>query len=57
MNVLIILIPIALILGIGFTISFIWAVYSGQYDDFDTPANRMLFDDINKKENYVEPQK
>ena len=50
MNVLIFLIPIALLLGIGFTLFFIWAVKDGQYDDLDTPATRILFEDINKKE-------
>lgn len=50
MNVLIFLIPLALLLGVAFTVIFIWAVKNGQYDDLDTPATRILFDDINKKE-------
>lgn len=42
MNVLIIMIPISLLLGLGFLISFIWAVGSGQMDDVQTPAHRIL---------------
>lgn len=45
MNVLYFMIPIALLLGLGFVISFIWAAKKGQYDDLETPAYRMLFDD------------
>lgn len=45
MNVLYFMIPIALLLGLGFVISFIWAAKKGQYDDLETPAFRMLFDD------------
>jgi len=45
MNILLILIPAALILaGIGVW-GFRWAVRSGQYDDVDTPALRILPDD------------
>lgn len=41
----------ALILAISFVTLFIWATRSGQYDDLETPAKRMLFDDnhISKK--------
>lgn len=31
-------------LAIGFLVSFIWAVKSGQYKDDYTPSMRMLFD-------------
>lgn len=45
MNILLILIPAALVLaGIG-VLGFRWAVRSGQYDDIDTPALRILPDD------------
>ena len=45
MSVLYILIPAALLLGIGFLAAFIWMLRRGQYDDLDTPPIRMLFDD------------
>ncbi|GAB4022653.1 MAG: cbb3-type cytochrome oxidase assembly protein CcoS [Bdellovibrio sp.] len=45
MNMLIILIPFALALGLFFVGTFIWAVKNGQYDDLDSPAQRMLFED------------
>lgn len=53
MEVIIVLVPIALLLGLGFLVIFIWATKSGQYDDLDTPSVRVLFEDSvnnNKKE-------
>ena len=45
MSVLIYLIPLALILGLVGLGAFIWLLKSGQYDDLDGAANRILFDD------------
>lgn len=45
MNVLIYLIPIALCLGLIGLVGFIWSLKSGQYDDLDGTAHRILFDD------------
>ncbi len=45
MSILIGLIFISALIGSGFLIAFIWAMKSGQYDDAETPAIRMLFDD------------
>lgn len=45
MNVLIYLIPTALFLGGLGLAAFLWALKSGQYDDLDGAANRILFDD------------
>lgn len=45
MTVLIYLIPIALVLGLAALFAFLWALKSGQYDDMDGAANRILFDD------------
>lgn len=45
MNSLYLLIPIALILVAVAIRLFFWAVKSGQYDDLDTEAHRILFDD------------
>jgi cbb3-type cytochrome oxidase maturation protein len=45
MDILILLIPIAIILA-GFAIwAFFWSVNSGQYDDLESPAHRILFED------------
>ena len=50
MNVLIYLIPIALLLGCIGLAAFIWSLKTGQYDDLDGAANRILFDDENSPE-------
>ena len=40
------LIPMAILMGVGFVVAFIWATRNGQDDDMETPASRMLFDDV-----------
>lgn len=45
MNILFFIIPIALILGLFFVVSFIVATKKGQFDDLDSPAIRILNDD------------
>jgi len=45
MSVILILIIIGVLVAGGFLAGFIWAVKSGQYDDTQSPAVRMLFDD------------
>lgn len=45
MNVLYILIPLALLLLAAAVWAFFWAVGSGQFDDLDTPAMRVVLDD------------
>lgn len=45
MNSLLILIPVALILGGVGLAAFIWSIRSGQYDDLDGAARRILIDD------------
>ncbi len=45
METVFVLLPLALLIAaiaVGF---FIWAAMSGQFDDLDTPAVRILFDD------------
>jgi len=51
---LIILIPIALILVALAIKLFFWAVNNGQYDDLDTEASRILFDDDVEKTDVVD---
>ncbi len=45
MDSLFILIPVALIFVVVAVRAFIWAVNSHQYDDLDSAANSILFDD------------
>ncbi|MBF0093552.1 MAG: cbb3-type cytochrome oxidase assembly protein CcoS [Alphaproteobacteria bacterium] len=45
MNNLLLLIPVALFLGILGLGAFLWALRSGQFDDLDGAAHRILFDD------------
>ncbi len=45
MDIIYLLIPIAIILaGLGIW-GFFWSVNSGQYDDMESPAHSILFDD------------
>ena len=45
MTVLGILIPAALLLGFGGLLAFLWTVKSGQYDDLEGAAERILIED------------
>ncbi len=44
MTAILILLPVALVLGGIFAGLFIYAVRSGQYDDLDDPPERILHD-------------
>jgi len=44
-NSLLLLIPAALLLGLIGLAAFLWALRSGQFDDLEGAANRILFDD------------
>jgi cbb3-type cytochrome oxidase maturation protein len=45
MNVLIYLVPMALLLGLVGLIGFMWTLRTNQYDDLDGAALRILTDD------------
>jgi len=45
MNILYLMIPVSLALGLGFLFGFIWGVRNGQMDDTQTPAYRILNDE------------
>ncbi len=51
MNVLIYLIPVALGLGALGLAAFLWSLKSGQYDDLDGAAARILIDDAPANDN------
>jgi cbb3-type cytochrome oxidase maturation protein len=44
-DALTLLIPLSLALGLGALAAFLWTLRSGQYDDLDGAAHRILFDD------------
>ncbi|MDW9681872.1 cbb3-type cytochrome oxidase assembly protein CcoS [Sinorhizobium meliloti] len=45
MNYLALLVPVALALGFVGLLAFFWSLRSGQYDDLDGAAERILLDD------------
>ena len=48
MNIIFILIPLSIVLSIAAIWAFFWAIKSGQFDDLDSPAWRILLDDDRK---------
>lgn len=46
MSVLYIVVPLALVIAAVAVGAFVWSVKGGQLDDLDTPAMRMLHDDV-----------
>lgn len=45
MSVLYVAFPVALALGGAAVVACLWAIRSGQYEDIETPAIRVLFDE------------
>lgn len=45
MTSLLVLIPLALVLGVGALFAFFWALRDGQFDDLEGSGARILFDD------------
>lgn len=45
MELVFVLLPLSLLLATFAVIAFVWATRSGQFDDLETPAQRMLIDD------------
>jgi cbb3-type cytochrome oxidase maturation protein len=52
MNVLVYLVPMALMLGLTGLAAFLWSLRSGQYDDMEGAALRMLDDDDLERDRY-----
>jgi cbb3-type cytochrome oxidase maturation protein len=44
MNVLVVLVPLALLLGLTGLVAFVWSLRNGQYDDIEGAAVRVLDD-------------
>lgn len=55
MSQLLYLIPIALFLGLLGLGAFMWAMRSGQFEDLDGAAERILHDDDDEKEEQDQP--
>ena len=51
MTALMYLIPAALLLGLLGVAAFFWSLRSGQFDDLDGAAHRILFDDEDSEDN------
>lgn len=45
MSVLYIVLPLAIVVVTAAVVAFVWSARSGQMDDLETPAVRMLHDD------------
>ena len=45
MDIIVVLIPLALLLAGFFIFAFVWSARKGQYDDLETPRFRMLLED------------
>lgn len=54
MEIIVVLIPLALLLAVFFIGGFIWMTKKGQYDDLETPSLRMLLEDKNKIESHLQ---
>ncbi len=50
MNIIYLMLPLALLLGFGFLAAFIKMSIDGQYEDLETPAHRILIDEISNPE-------
>jgi cbb3-type cytochrome oxidase maturation protein len=44
-DVLYFLIPVSLVLAGGGLLACVWAIKSGQYDDVESPAQKLVFED------------
>lgn len=45
MSYLALLVPVAILMGFAGLAAFLWSLKSGQYDDLDGAAERVLMDD------------
>ncbi|TPJ54768.1 cbb3-type cytochrome oxidase assembly protein CcoS [Mesorhizobium sp. B2-6-4] len=45
MNYLVVLVPVAILLGLAGLAAFLWSLRAGQYEDLDGAAERILHDD------------
>jgi len=48
MSIIFILLPLSILLALFFLAAYFWSLHHGQFEDLDTPAMRVLFDEENK---------
>ena len=48
MNYLVVLVPVAIVMGLVGLGAFLWSLRSGQYEDLDGAAERVLLDEDDK---------
>ena len=46
MSIIYLVLPLALLIVLAAVIAFVWAARRGQFDDLETPALRILHDDV-----------
>jgi cbb3-type cytochrome oxidase maturation protein len=46
MSTILFMVSLALLLSVGFVATYLWASSNGQFDDLETPALRILKDDL-----------
>jgi cbb3-type cytochrome oxidase maturation protein len=51
-SVIFIVLPLALLVVLAAVLAYVWAARRGQFDDLDTPAVRMLSDDVEAREKH-----
>jgi cbb3-type cytochrome oxidase maturation protein len=56
MSVVAIILPLALLVVAAAVAAYVWAARSGQFDDTDTPASRVLVDDVPARPVAAEPE-
>lgn len=49
MEIIYVLLPLSVLLGLGGLIAYLWALKSGQFKDLDTPAMRVLLEEEQAK--------
>jgi cbb3-type cytochrome oxidase maturation protein len=49
MTALFVVLPLAVVLSIAAALAFVWATRRGQFDDLETPAVRLLCDDLGER--------
>ena len=57
MIVILLLIPLSILIAVGFLAAFIWAVRSGQYEDTCTPSMRVLLEEKSPADTQESPTK
>lgn len=45
MEIIFLLLPLSVLLAVIALVAYLWGVRNGQFDDLETPAMRMLYDD------------